>query len=102
MPGLKRAASPAKQASWRDWEPGQKAALKECERQLLKQWQGDPPPLDKELKRFVHTYFAFAAETLEKLGVVSSKVMEECVAKMPADYVKRFKKRASCAARGPG
>ena len=87
MLGLKRAASPAKQASWRDWEPGQKAALKKWERQLLKRWQGDPPPLGKEHKSFVHAFYAFAAEALEKLGVASSKVPEECVAKMPAPHV---------------
>ena len=90
MPGLKRAVSPANHANWRDWEPGQKAALKKRERQLLKKWQGDPPPLGKEHKSFVNAYYAFGAEALKKLGVVSSKVTEECVAKMPADCVKRF------------
>ena len=70
-----------------DWEPGPKAALKKSERQLLKKWQGDPPPLGKEHKSFVHAFYAFAAEALEKLGVASSKVTEECVAKMPAPHV---------------
>ena len=90
MPGLKRAASPAKQASWRDWKPGPKAALEEWERELLKQWQGDPPSLDKELKSFVDAFYAFAAETLEKLGVVSSEACLVLVFTLSQEFILGF------------